>query len=222
MRRPELLDALATSIVTRMVPHPMRVAVDGIDAAGKTTLAGELAAVLEAHGHPVIRASIDGFHRPRAQRYQRGTTSPEGYYLDSFDDAALRDALLLPLGPGGSRLYRRAIFDYLSDRPMLAPEHEAPPNAVLLVDGVFLLRPELVAFWDFRIFVDVSFATALERAMRRDVALFGSSEAVQARYHERYIPGQRLYFEAAHPQEHADAIVYNDDLDNSRLLLHNA
>ena len=57
--------------------------------------------------------------------------------------------------------------------------------------------------------------------MRRDVALFGSSEAVQARYHERYIPGQRLYFDAAHPQAHADAIVYNENPDNPRLLFHN-
>ncbi|MGZ3601508.1 MAG: uridine kinase [Ktedonobacterales bacterium] len=221
MKQQELLEALASRIATRTVPHPVRVAIDGIDAAGKTTLADALVAPLEAHGRPVIRASLDGFHRPRAQRYQRGATSPEGYYLDAFDDAALRDALLLPLGPGGSRRYRRAIFDYRTDRPTLAPKQEAPPNAVLLIDGVFLLRPELVAFWDYRIFVKVSFATALERAMRRDIALFGSGEAVQARYHDRYIPGQHLYFDAAHPQEHADAIVYNEDPDNPRLLFRN-
>lgn len=221
MRRHELLEALAGRIVARTDTHPVRVAVDGIDAAGKTTLAGALVAPLEALGRPVIRASIDGFHRPRAQRYQRGATSPEGYYLDSFDNAALRDVLLLPLGPNGSRRYRRAIFDYHTDRPTLAPEQEAPPNAVLLMDGVFLLRPELVTFWDYRIFVDVPFTEALERAMRRDVALFGSSEAVQARYHERYFPGQRLYFDTAHPQDHADAIVYNEDPDNPRLRFHN-
>lgn len=222
MRRHELLEALASHIATCAVTHPVRVALDGIDTAGKTTLADELVPLLEARGRPVIRASIDGFHLPRAQRYQRGPTSPEGYYLDSFDNAALRDVLLLTLGPGGSCRYHRAIFDYHTDSPALAPEQKAPPNAILLMDGVFLLRPELVACWDYRIFVEIAFTTALERAIRRDVALFGSSEAVQVRYHERYIPGQRLYFESAHPQEHADAIVYNDDLDNPRLLLRNA
>ncbi len=222
MRREELVEALASRIVARSTTHPVRVAVDGIDAAGKTTLAGALVAPLEARGCAVIRASVDCFHRPRAQRHRRGATSPEGYYLDSFDDTALRTALLLPLGPNGSRRYRRAIFDFRTDLPHVAAEEEAPENAVLVMDGVFLLRPELVALWDYRIFVDIPFTVALERAKQRDVAIFGSVEMVQARYHERYIPGQRLYFEAARPQEHADAIVYNDDLDNPRLLFRDA
>ena len=93
----------------------------------------------------------------------------------------------------------------------------APKNAVLLMDGVFLLRPELVALWDYRIFVEVSFAVALERATYRDGALFGSADTLRARCHERYFPGQRLYFETAHPLEHANAIVYNEDPDNPRL-----
>src|SRR5438270_14025869 len=98
-----MLDQLAQQIVSLHPPHPLRVAIDGIDAAGKTTLADELVSPIEAQGRPVIRASLDGFHRPRAERYQQGADSPQGYYEDSFDYAALRDALLLPLGPGCSR-----------------------------------------------------------------------------------------------------------------------
>lgn len=222
MRRRDLLDALAERIVARAAAHPLRVAVDGIDAAGKTTLADELAAPLRARGRPVIRASVDGFHRPRAERYRRGAASPEGYYLDAFDTAALRDALLLPLGPAGSRWYRRGSFDFHTDRPVHAPLEEAPADAVLVVDGVFLLRPELVAHWDYRIFVEVPFAVALERALRRDLALFGSAQAVRVRYQQRYIPGQRLYFAAAQPQERADAIVRNEDPANPELLLPDA
>jgi uridine kinase len=220
--RQELLEALAARIVAIAAAHPLRVAVDGIDAAGKTTLADALVAPLVARGRPVIRASIDGFHRPRAERYRRGATSPEGYYLDAFDYPALRDALLLPLGPDGAGRYRRTVFDYRTDRPVAAAEEQAPAGAVLLVDGVFLLRPELAAFWDYRIFVAVPFGVALARAMRRDLALFGTVEAVQARYHERYIPAQRLYFEAAHPQEQADAVVRNDDPANPLLVLRDA
>lgn len=219
MRRRDLLDALAERIVACDAAHPLRVAVDGIDAAGKTTLADELAAPLRARGRPVIRASLDSFHRPRAERYQRGAASPEGYYLDTFDTAALRDALLVPLGPGGSRRYRRASFDFRTDRAVHAPLEEAPADAVLIVDGVFLLRPELVAHWDYRILVEVPFAVVLERALRRDLALFGSAEAVRARYQQRYIPGQQLYFAAERPQQRADAIVRNEDPANPVLLL---
>jgi uridine kinase len=187
------------------------VAVDGIDAAGKTTLANDLVPCLQAHGRPVIRASIDGFHRPRVERYRRGATSAEGYYWDSFDYPAVREALLFPLGPAGSRQYRRAAFDVRTDRPLVTAEELAPPEAVLVMDGVFLLRPELADLWDYRIWVEVPFAVALERAKQRDVAVLGSAEEVQARYQARYIPGQRLYLEAVHPHERADAIVQNED-----------
>src|SRR5918994_1676380 len=44
------------------------VAVDGIDGAGKTTFADGLAEVFAEAGSAVYRASIDGFHRPRAER----------------------------------------------------------------------------------------------------------------------------------------------------------
>jgi uridine kinase len=87
------------------------------------------------------------------------------------------------------------------------------------MDGVFLLRPELAALWDYRILVEAPFSVTLERAERRDVALFGSVDAVRARYLERYIPGQRLYFEEARPQERADAIVQNGDPEHPTLVL---
>lgn len=217
MRREELLDLLTERIVRLSSGRPLRVAVDGVDAAGKTMLADAFVPVLRARGRPVIRASIDGFHRPRVERYRRGPDSPEGYYHDSFDYQALREALLLPLGPLGSGRYRRAVFDYHADSSLATVEETAPPDAVLIMDGVFLLRPELDGCWDYRIWVDVPFAVTLERAKRRDVTLFGSEEAVEARYQARYIPGQRLYFEMARPREQADAIVYNEDLANPLL-----
>lgn len=209
--RVDLLAALAERIVAVVRPHPVRVAIDGVDAAGKTTLADELAVAVAALGRPVIRASVDGFHRPRAERYRRGADSPEGYYHDSFDYASIRTALLLPLGPGGDRCYRRAMFDYRTDSPAEAALEEAPADAVLLFDGVFLLNPELASHWDYRIFVAADFAVAVQRAIQRDRELFGSDEAVQARYSQRYAPGQRLYLHAVRPQELADVVVINDD-----------
>ena len=54
-------------------------------AAGKTTLADELAVVLRAQGREVIRASTDGFHLPRSRSHRRDEYSAEGCYHDSFD-----------------------------------------------------------------------------------------------------------------------------------------
>lgn len=217
MKRHEMLRILAERIAALPYAHPVRVAIDGIDAAGKTTLADELALALPSRGRPVIRASVDDFQRPRSERYQRGPTSPEGYYLDAFDYPVLKEALLLPLGPAGSRKYRRAVFDFHTDHPVAAPQKVAPTDAVLILDGVFLLRPELNELWDYRIFVELPFEAALRRARQRDANLFGSEEAVRERYTERYIPGQRIYFKAARPRERADAIVHNEHPQNPRL-----
>jgi uridine kinase len=70
-----------------------RIAVDGIDAAGKTTLADRLGALLKAD-----RVCIDDFLRPEDERYARGIDSAEGYYEDSFDFAAFRGAVVAATG----------------------------------------------------------------------------------------------------------------------------
>jgi len=172
-------------------------------------LAEELAAAIS--GRRVVRASIDGFHRPRAERYRRGADSAEGYYRDSFDLEALRRELLDPLGPGGSRLYRTAVFDFRTDSPRDEDRQRAADDAVLIVDGVFLLRPELRDLWDLRIFLRVSPEESLRRALVRDLELFGSAEEIEHRYRTRYLPGQQLYLDEARPLEAADFVVDNDD-----------
>jgi uridine kinase len=216
MPRHELIGQLARRIAAVECTHPVRVAIDGVDAAGKTTLADELVVPLEEHGRPVFRASIDGFHHPRAIRYARGQ-SGDAYFRDSFNRPALIDGLLRPLGPGGNRRYRRAIFDYRTDSPVDGPMEEAPSDAVLLFDGVFLLVEDLRPHWDFSIFVRASFETTVARAEVRDQRLFGDASQVRQRYEQRYIPGQRLYLAEVQPERHATMIVDNDNPDEANL-----
>jgi uridine kinase len=211
VERSELLSHLARRIAAIRLAHPVRVAIDGIDAAGKTTLADALAKVITAEGRPVIRASLDHFQRPRTERYRQGRDSWRGYYEDAFDYPAVLESLLLPLGPGGNRIYRRTVFDYREDRALPAITEHAPDTAVLVCDGVFLLRPELDGQWDYGVFVQVSFETALQRAVARDTPVIGSAEEVERLYLTRYFPAQRHYLELAHPQQKADAIVDNEN-----------
>jgi uridine kinase len=209
--RGELLDRLAGAVESVTAAHPLRVAVDGAPAAGKTTLADELALLLRARGREVIRASAEGFHLARAQRYRRGEFSPDANYHDSFDYDALRRVLLDPLGPGGDWRYQRAVYDPGSDSELSGPATTAAADAVLLLDGVFLLRPELAGRWDLSIFVSAAFERILDRARIRDLARLGSAAEVERRFRTRYIPAQKLYFAAARPADHADIIVYNDE-----------
>ena len=209
--RDELLRRLAEAVGSVTIAHPTRVAVDGPPAAGKTTLADELAVVLRPRGRDVIRASIEGFLLPRSQRYRRGEHSAEACYHDSFDYDALHRLLLDPLGPGGDRRFQQAVYDYATDTALSPPVATAPAHAVLLFDGVFLLRPELTDRWDLRIFVSAAFEETLDRARTRDQALFGSATEVERRHCNRYTPAQRLYFDTARPTDHADIIVHNDE-----------
>jgi uridine kinase len=82
---------------------------------------------------------------------------------------------------------------------------------VLLFDGVFLLRPELIDRWDLRIFVSAAFERTLDRARTRDQTALRSAAEVERRYRSRYIPSQQFYFDTARPADHADIIVHNDD-----------
>jgi len=209
--RADLLDQLTEEIASIAIAHPVRVAIDGPPAAGKTTLADELAVALRTRGREPIRASTHGFHLPRSRRYRRGEHSAEGCYFDSFDYDALRRVLLDPLGPSGDRRYQRAISDYRTDVAFSEPVRMAPADAVLVFDGVFLLRPELTDRWDLRIFVSTAFERTVERARRRDQGRFGSADEVERRWRSRYIPAQQLYFATARPTEHADVVVHNDD-----------
>ena len=210
MLRHELLEILASQIAEITTAHPTRVAIDGPDAAGKTTLADELAILIGTSGRAVIRASIDGFHNPESIRYQRGRLSPEGYYFDSFNHESLITLLLSPLGPQGSREYRHATFDYRTDLENQRPFQIAQATSVLLFDGVFLLRPELADFWDFAIFLDVGFEVTLARAQQRDAIAFGGVDTVTHRYEQRYIPGQKLYFDLCRPRVRANIVVDNN------------
>jgi uridine kinase len=209
--RSEVIGQIARYVAAVERPHPVRVGIDGISAAGKTTLADELVEPLEQLGRTVIRAQIDDFHRPMAERYQLGRLSPEGYYLYSFDYPAIRERLLLPLGPGGNRRYCPAVFDQPKDEPIDVPERQAMDDAILLADGIFLFRPELNDLWDIRIFVDADRQVATRRAIQRDLARGGTVASREEVYRERYNPGEQYYLATIDPRRRADLIVENTD-----------
>lgn len=213
MERASFLATLTQRIVATRADGIARVAITGVDGAGKTRLADELAPLVGAY-RPVIRASIDGFHNPRAIRHARGRTSPEGFYRDSFNLALLRDVLLDPLGPTGTGRYRVAAFDHHTDSEVDAPAGTAPANAVLLVDGIFLQRPELEEVWDLTIFLDLPFSQSFARMAVRD----GSPADEEAPVNQRYREGQRLYLAECRPQAEADILVDYADLDAPRIV----
>lgn len=207
-RRQDVLDTVARALSRPIAAGVTRVAIDGVDGAGKTHFADELAGVLGASGRSVIRASVDGFHNPRSIRYRLGRDSPEGFFEDSYDYAQLKAVLLDPLSPGGSGHYRAAVFDHRSDSPVSAPNRVASPGDILVLDGIFLHRPELRAYWDYSIFLEVAFAVSIPRGAQRGE---GSPDP-EAASNQRYVRGQELYLRSCEPARFATVTINNDDL----------
>ncbi|GAC1334919.1 MAG: uridine kinase [Beijerinckiaceae bacterium] len=209
-QRSKLLDEIAANIAALSRDDFLRIAVDGVDGAGKTHFADEVALALRPFALPIIRASVDGFHNPRSARYRKGKHSPEGFYLDSYDYAALRRELLDPLGPSGSGVYRTAVFDHRTDARVRMPQVQAAPRSVLIVDGIFLHRPELCDVWDMSIFLHVPFEISIPRGASRGPD-FGSPDP-NAESNRRYIEGQRRYLRECTPERLATICIDNGDL----------
>jgi uridine kinase len=192
------------------------IAVDGRDGAGKTIFADGLAEVIAEGGTHVFRASVDGFHRSRAQRYARGRDSGEGFYRDSYDHATLRRVLIDPFRDGSQAAasigFQLAAWDVVRDAPVEARWVTGPEDAVLVLDGIFTLRPELRHLWDWSVWLDVPADVAFARMALRD----GTDADPDAAGNRRYREGHDMYLREAAPREWASAIVDNSDPEQPR------
>ncbi len=193
-------DALADEFLASYGKGRTLLAVDGIDGAGKRPFADALAERLGRGSHPVFRASVDRFHRPRAERYARGIDSAEGYYQDSFDYEQFRRVLIEPFRLGGSAGFVTEAFDVERDTPIEMQWQTAPQDATLVVDGAFLNRPELRGLWHYSIWLDADADAAQARLFELDGPAGRSP---------RYPAGQKIYLAEANPRERATAIVDN-------------
>lgn len=213
--RARVLSEIADEICARLDGNVLRVGIDGRDGAGKTMFADELGKVVESRGCAVIRASTDSFHNPRKLRYRLGRSSPEGYFLDSFNLSKLRELLLDPLSPGGTGRYCQSYFDHLADSCVSPEWRQATKPSILLFDGIFIHRDELLPYWDFSVFLSVSTKEGLRRCHAR--AGGGSTDPMAAE-NMRYVLGQQLYFERCEPQSRATIVVDNEDLARPRIV----
>lgn len=197
--------SLGKQILSRIGHGRRLVAVDGVDGSGKTTFTAALA--VEIRKRPVVVIHIDDFLNPSSVRHAKGRTSPEGFWADSYDYAALRDQVLQPLGPTGDGWYSPSSYNSRTDRSEAAPYVQAPMDALVIVEGMFLHRDELAPYWDASVYLDVPFTeTAARMAIRN-----GSNPDPEHPTMHRYVGGQRLYFQAARPWDRATFVVDNSD-----------
>lgn len=203
---------LVNSILGAVGTEGRIVAVDGVDGSGKTSFAANLAA--EVHHRPVVIIHVDDFLNPSRVRHARGRHSPEGFWKDTYNYSALHQYVLTPLGPEGDGWYSPASYDPVTDQPAPAGFLYAPPEALVLVEGMFLHRDELAASWDASVYLEAPFTVTAARMAVRD----GTNPDPEHPTMHRYVHGQRLYFEAARPWERATFVVDNSDFTTPKVI----
>lgn len=218
MDREHLHSTLVAAILRRKIEgRPLRVAIDGRSASGKTRLAAELATLIGKLGFQVLNPSIDGFHHPRERRYPQGGFSAQGYFEHAFNYAAVVDNLLKPISGDVFPVHCRQIaVDLLTDLPSYPPTLIVGGQAIMIFEGIFALRRELEPYWDFKILLDVDPPTALSRAFVRNSPM--TPDVVQLRYERRYEPAWQFYLAKDPPEPKADVVVDNRCLSHPVLL----
>jgi uridine kinase len=215
MTREELLVGLSARILALPEDAPRTVAVDGMAGSGKTTLAAELATILTGAGRQVVAVAYDDFHQPRERRHRRGRLSAEGYLEDAFDAGSLRSHVLDPLARGAD--VRPVAYDLAADEPLGAEPVAVGPGTVVLVEGSFLLSPEVADRWDLALLVVADPAAVIERALVRDADL-GTPDQVRELYVRRYLAAWALHEERNDPWSRADVVVDLTEPERPRLL----
>jgi uridine kinase len=213
------LIATVAGWITELGPGRLRVAVDGLTGAGKTSFGHELAAMLRGAGRPTTRASLDDFKHPwrHAREHGYDRVSGEGYYRNAYDFRSARDLLLGPAGPSGTGLVALCAFDPLTGEDHRDITVHAPPDAVLIVDSVFAFRPEYDDCWEYRIWLDVDPETALRRGIARDRATEGEEESARV-HRDRYHVAEAIYLAEVRPQARADVIIDNRDFSHPAII----
>ena len=144
----DTMEALASEILHNYGHGRAIVAVDGRRNSGMNGFADDMADTLRAQGRSVFHASIEDFQRPRAERVR-------GLYTDGYDYSLLRRVLIDPFRTAGSTGFAVTGFDAERDEPLYQPKWKsAGADAILIVDGVYLNRPELSGIWNYSIWLE--------------------------------------------------------------------
>ena len=96
---------------------------------------------------------------------------------------------------------------YVYERDIIAEEIVDISFAhTVVVEGIFLQRPEWRSYFDYVIYLDCPRKVRYERALNRDTYL-GDPTARLEKYKRRYWPGEDLYLQHVDPKRGADIVL---------------
>jgi len=148
--------------------------------------------------------------RPRnlpARRFSQ-VRPGEHFYENAIRFQELFDQLVLPLR---GRRTHEVVADFAEETATAYRPHpyRFEDIDVILLEGIFLFKRAWRPHFDLALWVDCTFETALERALRRGQEGLLPDETIRA-YETIYFPAQRIHFARDEPRAGADLVVPND------------
>ena len=205
------IDEVIRKILERRAAVPatrsLLVGVSGIDGCGKGYLARQLEAHLALRGVFSAIVNVDGWLNLPEKRFNPSAPA-ENFYENAirFDDFFTQ--LILPLR---NRRSIHLVADFVEETASNYRKHiyDVKDVSVVLVEGIFLFKPQYRNYFDLTIWIDCAFHTALARAINRAQEQLSPANTIAA-YETIYFPAQRIHMAQDKPREHADLILENN------------
>ncbi|HNY35959.1 MAG TPA: HAD hydrolase-like protein [Candidatus Pacearchaeota archaeon] len=182
------------------------VGISGIDTSGKTEFAEAFCQFLISKEFKVQVINLDDFHNPKAIR-SSGDNQVDNYYNKGFDIKTIVEKLLMPISKNSNFSIKLTLLNLHTDEYETEKDFSFDKDTIVIFEGVFLFREELSPYIDYKIFIDIPFEESKNRAVVRDVPIFG--EEIIKKYDEKYLPAQKKYLEEYPPIEVADIVIDN-------------
>ena len=205
------LDEVTRKILERQATvsnsRSLLVGISGIDGCGKGYVAKQLEAHLALHGVTPATLNVDGWLNLPEKRFDRHVPATN-FYQNAIRFDEFFTQLVLPLKE------RRSVYlvaDFAEETASHYRKHtyDFRDVSVVLVEGIFLFKPQYRKYFDLTIWIDCSFPTALARAIDRAQEGLSAAKTIAA-YETIYFPAQRIHLKRDNPRETADLVFEND------------
>lgn len=188
------------------VERSLLVGISGIDGCGKGYIAGQLEAHLGQRALASVVINVDGWLNLPETRFDPAAPA-ENFYRRAIRFDQFFSDLIVPLRDHRS-VHLTADFAAETATQYRQHVYDVRNVDVVLVEGIFLFKNEYRDFFDLRIWIECSFATALARAIERGQEGLTAAKTIDA-YETIYFPAQRIHFERDEPRAAADLVYAN-------------
>lgn len=204
---PGLVSAVTDKYKLHRANSAFTIAISGIDAAGKGHISKLLYEELSKHGFNVALINTDPWQNPISIRLQKENAA-QNVYDHIFRWNEFFEQLIFPLQQNKSiYLETTGIHSHADIYYPLVYDHK--DIDILIIEGILLFKRQYLHYYDYKIWINCSFETGLQRALARNAEKLNTEQLIHD-YHTYYYAAQRLHLEKDEPKRSTDLIFDND------------